>query len=237
MAKLHDAWRVLPHGPLTEVEPGLLTVVGQIPMPLGNFPRRMTVVALEEPGTVIFSPIPLPDEQMGRIERLGEPAYLVVPSASHRLDLKPFQKRYPRAKIVTAPGAKARVEEAAKPTQTRAMLGDRADLITLAGCDKAELAMLVRSRNGATLLINDLIGNVAHPKGIGAKIMSRMMGFGPKPRITVAAKKFFIKDKVALGDQLRDWSQIDGLKRIIPSHGDIIDRPAALLKRLADSLE
>jgi len=97
--------------------------------------------------------------------------------------------------------------------------------------------MLVRSRNGVTLLINDLIGNVAHPKGIGAKIMSRMMGFGPKPRITVAAKKFFIKDKVALGDQLRDWSQIDGLKRIIPSHGDIIDRPAALLKRLADSLE
>ena len=33
MAKLHDEWRVLPHGPLTELEPGLLTVVGEIRMP------------------------------------------------------------------------------------------------------------------------------------------------------------------------------------------------------------
>ena len=236
MAKLHDEWRVLPHGPLTEVELGLLTVVGQIPMPLGNFPRRMTVVALEEPGTAIFSPIPLRDEQMGRIERLGDPQYLVIPNGSHRLDLKPFHKRYPKAKIVTAPGAKSKVQEAAKPVQTSARLGDRAELITLAGCGEAELAMLVRSRNGVTLLTNDIIGNVAHPKSIGAKIMARLMGFGPKPRITVPAKKFFIKDRAALADQLRGWAEVDGLQRIIPSHGDIIDRPAALLRRLADSL-
>ena len=37
MAKLHDEWTVLPHGQLRELEHGLLTVVGQIPMPLGNF--------------------------------------------------------------------------------------------------------------------------------------------------------------------------------------------------------
>ena len=41
MPKLHDEWQVLPHGPVKEISPGLLTVVGQIPMPLGNFPRRM----------------------------------------------------------------------------------------------------------------------------------------------------------------------------------------------------
>jgi hypothetical protein len=236
MAKLHDEWRVLPHGPLTEVEPGLLTVVGQIPMPLGNFPRRMTVVALNNSRTAIFSPIPLPDLAMARIERLGRVAYLIAPNASHRLDLRPFHARYPKARIVTAPGALNAVEEVAGPVQTRAMLGDDVDLVTLAGCGQAELAMLVRTPGGATLVINDLIGNVAHPKGIGAKVMSRLMGFGPKPRITVAAKKFFIEDKKALAVQLREWSAIDGLKRIIPSHGDIIDRPAALLERLADRL-
>src|SRR3982750_3470436 len=100
MAKLHDRWLVLPHGPLTEVEPGLLTVVGQIPMPLGNFPRRMTVVALGQNKTAIFSPIALGDDEMTKIEALGMPAYLIVPNAGHRLDLRPFHARYPKAKIV-----------------------------------------------------------------------------------------------------------------------------------------
>src|SRR6185295_20229707 len=206
MAKLHDDWRVLPQGPLTEVETGLMTVVGQIPMPLGNFPRRMTVVSLGKSQTAIFSPIPLREDAMKRIERLGAPAYLIVPNGGHRLDLRPFHARYPEAKIVTAPGSKARVEEAAKPVQTWASLGDWAKLITLAGCNEAELAMLVWGRDGLTLLTNDVIGNVAHPEGIGAWLMSRLMGFGPKPRITRPARWFFIKDKAALAAQLREWA-------------------------------
>jgi hypothetical protein len=237
MAKLNDDWKVLPHGPLTEVEPGLLTVVGQIPMPLGNFPRRMTVVGLTNKRTAIFSPIPLREDAMARIEALGEPAYLIVPNGGHRLDLRPFRKRFPKAKIVTAPGSKARVEEAAEPVQTRAALGDRARLITLAGCNDAELAMMVRSGNEISLLTNDIIGHVAHPKGIGAKLMARLMGFGPRPRITRPAKWFYIKDKAALAAQLREWSKIEGLRRLIPSHGDIVDRPAAALERIATSLE
>ena len=67
MAKLHDEWTVLPHGQLRELEHGLLTVVGQIPMPLGNFPRRMTVVSLPNDRTAIFSPIPLVEDEMQRI--------------------------------------------------------------------------------------------------------------------------------------------------------------------------
>lgn len=237
MAKLHDEWQVLPHGTVREVAPGILTVVGQIPMPLGKFPRRMTAVAIGDGRTAIFSPIPLNEAGMAQVEKLGEPAFLIVPNGGHRLDLRPFHKRYPKAKIVTAPGSKEKVEEAAKPVQTRANLGDRARIFTLAGCEEMELAMIVLDESGGTTLItNDVIGNVAHPKGIGAKIMLRLMGFGPKPRITVAAKRFFIKDKRSLAAQLREWSKIESLVRLIPSHGDIIDRPAPLLNRLADSL-
>ena len=82
MTKLHDTWTVLPHGPLRELAPGLLTVVGQIPMPLGNFPRRMTVVALPKKRTAIFSPIPLDEESMGQIEALGAPAFLIMIAVS-----------------------------------------------------------------------------------------------------------------------------------------------------------
>ena len=74
MPKFHDEWIVLPHDRLEAIEPELLTVTGQIPMPLGNFPRRMTVVALNNNRTALFSPIPLNEDSMARIERLGRPA-------------------------------------------------------------------------------------------------------------------------------------------------------------------
>ena len=236
MSKLHDEWQVLPHGPVKEISPGLLTVVGQIPMPLGNFPRRMTVIALDRSRTAIFSPVPLREEAMSRIESLGEPTYLIVPNGAHRLDLRPFHQRYPRAKIVTAPGARSKVAEAASPVQTRAALGRRARIVTLAGCDEGELAMLLGDPDDLSLITNDLIGNVAHPKGKGAWMMSRLMGFGPTPRLTRPAKWFFIKDRKALAAQLREWARLPGLRRLIPSHGDIVDRPAALLNRLASDL-
>ena len=96
--------------------------------------------------------------------------------------------------------------------------------------------MLVGDPDDLSLITNDLIGNVAHPKGKGAWMMSRLMGFGPTPRLTRPAKWFFIKDRKALAAQLREWARLPGLRRLIPSHGDIVDRPAALLNRLASDL-
>lgn len=237
MAKLHDEWTVLPHGPLEEIEPGLLTVVGQIPMPLGNFPRRMTVVGLPRKRTAIYSPFPLDGNAMKRIEELGAPAFLIVPNPAHRLDIRPFHRRYPKAKVITAPGAKAAVEEAVIVHRTEADFGGVAELIELAGVDRMEVAMLVRHQGGQSLITNDVIGNVGHPKGLGAWLMSRLMGFGPTPRITRAARRFFIKDKTALAAQLRDWAAIGSLRRVIPSHGDIIDDPQPVLLKLAASLD
>ena len=67
MPQLHDQWTVLPHGPLREIDCSLLTVIGQIPMPLGSFPRRMTVVGLSNKRTALFSPIPLVEGEMERL--------------------------------------------------------------------------------------------------------------------------------------------------------------------------
>lgn len=236
MAKLHDEWKILPHGPLEEVEPGLLTVVGQIPMPLGNFPRRMTVVGLPGERTAIWSLIALPEADMQRIEALGEPAFLIIPNPAHRLDARPYRARYPQARVLTAPNAVKQVAEAVPVDDSNADLGEAVELITVAGVDQLELAMLVRDAAGVSLITNDIIGNVAHPVGPGAWIMSRLMGFGPTPRIPRVARSMFIKDPAALARQMRDWAAIEGLRRLIPSHGDIIGRPAGVLLRLAQTL-
>jgi hypothetical protein len=51
----------------------LLTVAGEIEMPLGNFPGRMTVIGLSDQRTAIWSVIPLAEPQMQEIETLGAP--------------------------------------------------------------------------------------------------------------------------------------------------------------------
>lgn len=237
MTKFHDDWVVLPHGPLREVEDGFLSVVGQIPMPLGKFPRRMSVVALTEGRVAIYSPVPLAQAEMARIEALGRPAFLIIPNAGHRLDARPYRARYPDAKIITAPGARKKVEEAVPVDMTAADLGERATLIVVAGTGERELAMRVHHDGGETLLTNDIIGNVAHPQGPGAWVMARLMGFGPTPRIPRVVRRMFIKDPAALAAQLREWAARPGLRRLIPSHGDPIDHPAAVLHQLAHSLD
>lgn len=233
MAKLHDDWIVAPHGPLRELEPGLLTVVAEIAMPLTRFPRRMTVVALERGRTALYSPIPLREPDMKRIEALGEPAYLIVPNPAHRLDIRAFHKRYPKAKMVTAPGAKAAVAEAVTPVRVRADLAKAAKLIVVPGTGERELAMLVR---GESLVTNDIIGNVRSPRGIGGWLINRLLRFGPKPHVPRDVRGLLIDDKAALAAQLRVWAD-DNLKRLIPSHGTIIDHPAPVLRRLASELD
>ena len=48
MAAPNTQWKVLPHGALSEVDTDLLCVVGELPMPLMDLPRRMTVVRLRD---------------------------------------------------------------------------------------------------------------------------------------------------------------------------------------------
>ena len=239
MPKFHERWTILPHGPLGEIDDGILTVTGQIPMPLGNFPRRMTVVRLIGGRTAIFSAMALPEPQMQRIEALGRPAVLIVPSGAHRLDAKIWKQRYPDIAVLAPPGARAAVKEAVPVDTTQDNLADpdvRFHLVS--GMKEREAALIVRRAEGTTLILNDVIGNVRHPHGIGAKIMARLFGFGVHgPRIPRPIKRR-IPHPAALARQLRDWAGGEDLRRIIVSHGEMItENPAATLTRIATELE
>ena len=92
-------WKVLPHGRLTRVEDNVLTVVGEVPMPLASIPRRMTVVRLGDVRLVIFNAVALDEEEMRVLEEFGTPAFLIVPNGHHRLDAKIWKNRYPQLTI------------------------------------------------------------------------------------------------------------------------------------------
>ena len=238
MAKLNRDWIVQPHGELIAVTDGILTVEGTIVMPLGNFPRRMTVLALRDGGVAVWSPIPLREPQMSKIETLGDVRFLIVPNQAHRLDLKPWSDRYPEAKIIAPPSARKPVDEAAPVDATSDIIGDPAITFqTVAGTKLDEFALTVRRGDGATLILNDILSNVRHPKGLGANIMARLFGFGVKrPRTSRPVRWMFVKDKAALASQFRAWAAIPDLKRVIVSHGDVIDHDAraALTRAAAD---
>lgn len=240
MPKVHDSWTVLPHEPIEAIDEGLLTVAGDIPMPLGNFPRRMTVIGLGGNRTAIWSAIALDTAEMARIEALGTPSFLIVPNGMHRLDAKSWKARYPEIKVLAPPGARSAVEEVVPVDATNDIIGDRdVALVVAAGTGEGEFALTVNRPSGTTLIVNDVIGHVRHPHGLGAQIMARLMGFGVSgPQVPRVVKSKMIENKPALARQLRDWAAIPDLRRVIVSHGiPIEDRPAAALTAIADSLE
>jgi hypothetical protein len=239
MPKIHQIWTVLPNGPLVEIGDRILTVAGDIPMPLGNFPRRMTVIGLSGGRTAIWSAIALKEPDMQRIEALGRPAVLIVPNPGHRLDAKIWKERYPEIVVLTPPGARKMVSDVVPVDATEDVLGDPdVSFLVVEGTVGTESALKVRRPGGTTLITNDIIGHVRRPHGIGAKIMARLFGYGLHGPAIPRTVKRFIKDPKAMARQMREWAEIDDLKMIIVSHGEpITDDPAGTLRRLADGLD
>ncbi len=239
MSKFNTTWDVGPHGAIEEIDDGLISVAGEIVMPLGRFPRRMTVIRLADGGSVIWSAIALDDAEMARVEAFGAPRFMIVPNAGHRLDAHIYKARYPEMKVITPKGSREAVEEAVTVDATDDILRDpQVQFVTVAGTDDAESAMIIRRDTGTTLITNDIIGHVTHPHGLGANVMARLFDYGVhEPSIPKTIRRF-IKDPHALAAQLRQWAGLRNLTRIIVSHVDpITTEPDRVLMRLASELD
>ena len=144
MTQSYTHWQVLPHGKLTAIDEGVLTVVGQIRMPLMNLPRRMTLVRLNDSRLVVWSAIALDEQEMATLEAFGHPAFLIVPNDHHRLDARAWKDRYPQMQVVAPEGSRAKVEEVVPVDTTAPNFGDpRIEFVTVAGTRDREAALSV----------------------------------------------------------------------------------------------
>jgi hypothetical protein len=238
MSGTFKEWTVLPHSKLTRVDDDLLTVTGNLPMPMGEFPRRMTVVRLRDGRLVVYSAIALDGPEMQALEAWGRPSFLIVPSDIHRKDAKIWRDRYPGMLIITPAGARDKVAEVVAVDATSANFDDpNVQFITVPGTLEHESALVIKTGAATTLVVNDLIWNVDDRPGFGGWLF-RMAGFtGDEPKIPAFVAMKSIKDKPALKAQLEQWARLEGLNRIIVSHGDIVTRDApGVLRALAESL-
>jgi hypothetical protein len=238
--KFNSKWVVQPHGALEQVDDGVWTVEGEIVMPLGRFPRRMTIVALSEGRLLVWSPIPLDKAGMAQLEALGRIAFLIVPGPGHRLDIRAWAARYRSAKVLCPAGAREAVSEAVPVAATGDVLDDPdVHFGPVQGVGALEGFLKITRENRVTLVVNDIIANVRHPHGIGAKVMARLFGFGVKrPRMPRVGKRMFLKDGALLAAQLRGWAADRQLSQIIVSHGEVIKYdPAGVLENVAKTLD
>jgi hypothetical protein len=238
MPNILKQWKVLPHGKLTQVDDGLLTVTGDIRMPLVDFVRRMTVVRLRDGRLVVYSAFALDEDEMQALDDFGSMAFLVVPGDHHRRDVGVWKTRYPDIQVVAPPGARDKVEEiVAVDTDHDAFEDPGVDLVTVPGTDGHEAALVVKRAAGTTIVVNDLIANMEKPGGFGGWLLARMGYAGDEPQIPAFARRKLIDDVDALAAQLRQWADDHRLIRILPSHGAPIENdPAGTLRRLAESL-
>lgn len=238
MAGTFEKWTVLPHGKLTAVDDNLLTVVGDLPMPAGDFPRRMTVARLRDGRLVVFSAIALDEPEMKALEAWGKPSFLVIPNQRHRKDARIWKDRYPQMVVVAPAGAREKAAEIVPVDSTTGDFGDsHVRFITVPGTDECEAALLVETAIGKSLVLNEIIWNVDDRPGLGGWLL-HLAGFtGPAPKIPRFVVLKSIKDKPALAEQLNSWAALDGLNRLIVSHGDIVSHDAPhVLRELAKIL-
>jgi hypothetical protein len=234
-----EEWKVLPHGKLTPVADGILTVVGEIKMPLMTLPRRMTLVRLNGGRLLVFNAIALDEDEMRRIEEFGTPAFLIVPNDHHRLDSKIWKERYPAMRVIAPEGSREKVEEAVRVDSTQGDFGDpNISFVTVPGTDGRESALEVEGEDGLTLVLNDIVGNIRDEHGFGGWMLRRMGFAGDEPHLPGPVKLNMVASKSALRAQLLDWAGRESLKRILVSHGETIDSdPRRALRDLAEALD
>jgi hypothetical protein len=238
MTRPFQQWKVLPHGKLSKVDDNILTVTGELRMPLMNLPRRMTVVRLSDARLVVFSAIALDEGQMAALEAFGHPAYLIVPSDKHRLDARIWKDRYPTMQMIAPEGARDAVAKVVQVDTVAPRFDDPSvQFVTVAGTRGREGALIVRTPPRTTLVLNDIVGNIRGASGVGGWLLG-LVGFaGDKPQIPRVVKKVMIEDANALRAQLLQWAEIESLKRILVSHGSPIEEnPRQTLRDLASSL-
>jgi hypothetical protein len=239
MAVARAAWKVHPHGQLTQIDDNILTVTGTILMPAGRLPRRMTVVRLAHGELVIFSAMSLAEDQMAVLEAFGTPAYMIVPNDHHRMDAKSWKERYHSLRVIAPAGAREKVEKVVLVDATFGQFGDSSVRFTpVAGTGEKEAALEVHGAQGSTLILNDLVGNIRNARGFTGWFL-RLMGFaGDEPHIPLPIRRVMIESRGRVREQLLTWAAMSSLRRILVSHGEPIeDDPRGALRRLAQSLQ
>ncbi|HKU45175.1 MAG TPA: hypothetical protein VJR89_43745 [Polyangiales bacterium] len=221
MPKAYSQWKVLPHDPIQRLAENLWWVQGSLPNM--SLKRVMVVVRLADGRLVIHNGIALEEAAMQELERWGKPAFLIVPGAVHRLDAPAYKARYPELRVFCPRGARKRVAEVVAVDGTYEEFPSDRDVRfeMLNGVRQAEGAMLVRSADGVTVVLNDAMFNMDRKRDVLGFLITTLFGSAPGPRVSRLAKLALVQDKRALREDFARFAELPDLARVIVAHEKI----------------
>ncbi len=231
-------WLVLPHDPIQELTENLWRVEGALPH--FSMRRVMSVVRLQDGRLLIHSAIAMDEASMKRFEAWGEPAFLLIPHSRHRMDAPRYKRRYPKLRVFAPPAVVKKATEVVKVDGTfaDATLDASASLELLAGTGEAEAALIVRSNDGTTVVLTEVVFDLEPPKSALLRLALKLTGFGPGPVVTPVVKLELVKNTAELAAHLERLAAIPQLLRLIVGHSRMSVGPAAAdaLRKAAASL-
>ena len=224
-------WKVLRHGPLETLADNLWRVTGALPGM--SLERTMTIARRASGELVLHSAIAVDEPTLAQIIALGTPAFLLVPNQGHRLDAPAYKKRFPQLRVYTPSGGRDKVAEVVSVDGAYEQFphDDVVRLEMLHGVKDLEGAMIVTSRDGVTVVLNDAVMNMDRKRDPLGWVFTTLMGSAGGPRVSRFGKLMFVKDQPALRRDLERLAALPSLTRLVVSHEKVshgADASAAL---------
>lgn len=210
---------------LHEITTGVWEAVTHVRLGLGAaLPLRMTALA-DHDGLTLVSPIRLDDELVSNIDQLGRVHTLIAPNLLHHRYLRGAIERYPAARLLGAPGlATKRSDLTFHGELATGRVSESLGVQLVEGAPKLNEAVLLHEPS-STLVVTDLVFNISRATGMSWVVLagiSRALGRVEQSRLV----RTVTQDRDAAG---RSMERIlaQSFDRVVPAHGDVIDRDAA----------
>jgi hypothetical protein len=238
VARRDAAWDPGFRPPPRLLAPGLLGLERRILLPGGvGMPTRAVAIALPSGGLAVASPVPLdPDLERALAERGGVRAIL-APGSFHHLELRAWAKAFPRAERWLAPGLAARrlelpagriLGEARGPAPVFAGVLDTVVYGPVRGV--SEVALFHRPTR--SLLLTDALFHLSEARSARERLVFRLLGAWRRLAPGRTARRLLLTDPArvrAFADALVALAPA----RVVPAHGEPVERDAAAALRAA----
>ncbi len=230
MANVPRPWTVLSPGLLSTIDDNLWCIDDDVPG-LRGARRRMVIARRSDGKLVFFNAVPVGDETLAAVRALGAPAYLIIPNRFHTIDAAAFRDKL-KLQAYGPPKSLDEVRRNVEVAKYADLPPDPTMAIhTVDGFKTGEAVLVVRTGPRASVIVSDLVVNQRHGPGFTG-LMMRLVGFtGDRPKLPKVVKMRILEDAAVVRALLETLATTPGLARIIPSHGDIIDKDAAEVLR------
>jgi hypothetical protein len=144
----------------------------------------------------------------------------LIPSGYHRLDAPAYAKRYPDLRVFAPRGSRSKVEEVigVDGSYEDVPKDDAVQAFTVPGTGEREGGLLVRSSDGVTVILNDVVMNMDRKKDVLGFLFTTLLGSAPGPRVSRLSKLALVTDRGALRAELLRLAALPDLARLVVSH-------------------